>query len=291
MEDYLIRVIPKNFNFRAFGVILTKTAEEARQLQGLSPIATAALGRAMAGACLLSADLKFGRIFLQIKGDGPLEEILAEATASGALRGMVKNPAVFLPLESKKLPVGKAVGQKGFINVIKDFGLRDLYQSSIELLTGEIAEDVAYYLTVSEQIPSACALGVLVGKEGEVLQAGGYLIQKLPETIEEEVHYLEEKLSKLPPITTLLSEGLSIERILEQIFGEIEILEKRRVYFCCSCSEGRVERALIALGEGELEEILKEGKPVEVTCEFCKKVYLIPLERVKKLKETISMRG
>ncbi|PMP60771.1 MAG: Hsp33 family molecular chaperone HslO [Caldimicrobium thiodismutans] len=285
MRDYLIRVLPKKFNFRVFGVFLPETVEEARRRQNLSPIATAALGRALAGVALLSADLKFGKILLQINGGGPLGEILAEADYQGNLRGLVKNPQVHLPPENKKLPVGKAVGNQGYLNVIRDYGLKEIYQSSSNLLSGEIAEDLAYYLTTSEQIPSACALGVLVNTDGSVLTAGGFLIQKLPEAKEEEITYLEKILTELKPITEYLSTGLKIEEVLEKIFKDIEILERRDVRFKCTCSLERVEEALIALGGEELEEMLKEGKPVEVTCEFCKERYLISIEKIKELIE------
>ena len=285
MKDYLIRVLPKKFNFRVFGVFLPETVEEARRRQSLSPIATAALGRALAGVALLSADLKFGKILLQINGGGPLGEILAEADYQGNLRGLVKNPQVHLPPENKKLPVGKAVGNQGYLNVIRDYGLKEIYQSSSNLLSGEIAEDLAYYLTTSEQIPSACALGVLVNTDGSVLTAGGFLIQKLPEAKEEEITYLEKILTELKPITEYLSTGLKIEEVLEKIFKDIEILERRDVRFKCTCSLERVEEALIALGGEELEEMLKEGKPVEVTCEFCKERYLISIEKIKELIE------
>lgn len=291
MLDYLIRVLPKNFNFRAFGVYLPQCIEEARRSQNLSPVATAALGRALAGAALLSADLKLGKIIIQINGGGPLGVILAEADYQGNLRGLVKNPWIFLPPENKKLPVGKAVGKDGYINVVRDYGLKEIYQSSSALLSGEIAEDLAYYLTTSEQIPSACALGVLVDIDGSVITAGGFLIQKLPQADEAEIAYLEKRLSEIKPITEYLSQGIKIEEILREIFGEIEILEKRNIRFKCSCSIVRVEEALIALGKEELEEMIREGEPVEVICEFCKEKYKIPLERLQELLEEIEKRS
>lgn len=290
MADYLIRVLPKKFNFRVFGVYLPQCVEEARRRQGLSPVATAALGRALAGVALLSADLKFGKILIQINGGGPLGEILAEADYQGNLRGLVKNPQVHLPPENKKLPVGKAVGKDGFINIVRDYGLKEIYQSSSALLSGEIAEDLAYYLTTSEQIPSACALGVLVNTDGSVITAGGFLIQKLPQAAKAEISYLEKRLSEIKPVTEYLSQGLKIEEILQEIFGEIEILEKREIRYKCTCSLERVEEALTALGKGELVEMIKEGEPIEVTCEFCKERYKISLERLKELLEEIERR-
>jgi molecular chaperone Hsp33 len=283
MADYLIRVLPKNFNFRAFGVYLPETVETARRRQGLSPVATAALGRALAGVALLSADLKFGKILLQISGCGPIGEILAEADHQGNLRGLVKNPQVQVTPENKKLPVGKAVGKEGFLNIVRDYGLREIYQSSSELISGEIAEDLAYYLTTSEQVPSACGLGVLVDTDGSVITAGGFLIQKLPETEEAEIEYLEKRLSEIKAVTEYLSRGQKIEEILREIFGEIEVLERREVRFQCTCSLKRVEGALIALGKEALEEIIREMRPVEVTCEFCKERYEVSPERLKEL--------
>jgi molecular chaperone Hsp33 len=284
----LIRALPKGFNFRTFAVECRDVVETARVLQNLSPVATAALGRALAGVALLSADLKFGKVLLQIKGDGPIGEILAEGDHEGRLRGTVHNPHVFLEPENKKLPVGKAVGKNGFISVVKDLGLKEIYQSSAELISGEIAEDLAYYLTVSEQIPSVVALGVLVDRDGSVLQAGGYMIQKLPQAKEEEIVFVEERLKATPPTTELLSKGLSPEGILSFIFGEVEVLEEREVVFRCTCSLERVKNALIALGKKEIEEMVAKGEPVEVTCHFCRATYKLSIDDLKELLGTIS---
>ncbi len=280
---YVIRALPVNKNFRAFAVECRDVVEEVRKLQGLSPIASAALGRALAGVALLSADLKTGKILIQINGGGPLGEIVAEGNYKGELRGTVRNPHVYLEIKGKKLPVGSAVGKNGFISVVKDLGLKEVYQSSTKLVSGEIAEDLAYYLTVSEQIPSAVSLGVLVGTDGSILSAGGFLVQKLPTAEEEEIAELEEKLKNFPPITTLLSQGKTPEEILVMLFPEIKILEKRDLKYSCSCSEERVEGMLVALGEKELEEFIKKNEPVEVICHFCRRKYLISLERIKEL--------
>ncbi|PMP66942.1 MAG: Hsp33 family molecular chaperone HslO [Thermodesulfobacterium geofontis] len=280
---YVIRAIPVNKNFRTFAVECRDVVEEVRKLQGLSPVASAALGRALAGVALLSADLKTGKILLQISGGGPLGEILAEGDYQGNLRGTVRNPDVYLKIKGKKLPVGEAVGKNGFISVVKDLGLKEIYQSSTKLVSGEIAEDLAYYLTVSEQIPSAVSLGVLVGTDGKILAAGGFLIQKLPEAKDEEIAELEEKLRNLPPITTLLSQGKGPEEVLAMLFPDIKILEKRELRYKCTCNEERVESMLVALGEKELEDFIKKKEPIEVICHFCRKKYIISLERVKEL--------
>ncbi|AIH04791.1 MULTISPECIES: Hsp33 family molecular chaperone HslO [Thermodesulfobacterium] len=280
---YLVRGLPVDKNFRVYAVCCKEIVEEARRLQGLSPVASAALGRALAGVALLSADLKIGKVLLQIKGDGPLGEILAEGDYQGFLRGTVQNPHVYIDPINRKLPVGLAVGKKGFISVVKDLGLKEPYYGSVELISGEIAEDLAYYLTVSEQIPSAVSLGVLVDRDGTILAAGGFLVQKLPEATESELEEIEAKLKNFPPVTSLLSSGKTPEEILQMIFPNLQILEKRPLAWRCTCSEKRVEEVLIAMGRGELEGFLKEGKPVSVTCEFCKKTYHISLERVKEL--------
>lgn len=287
---YLVRALPVDKNFRAFAVECKDVVETVRKLQGLSPIASAALGRALAGVALLSADLKTGKILLQINGKGPLGEILAECNYKGELRGTVRNPDVHLEIKGKKLPVGEAVGKNGFISVIKDLGLKEIYQSSTKLVSGEIAEDLAYYLTVSEQIPSAVSLGVLIGTDGSVLAAGGYLIQKLPEAKEEEIAELEEKLKNFPPITSLLSQGKTPEEVLTMLFLNIKILEKRELKYKCTCSEERVEGMLLALGEKELEDFIKKNEPVEVICHFCRKKYMISLDRVKELLKELKTR-
>jgi molecular chaperone Hsp33 len=287
---YVVRAIPVDKNFRAFAVECKDIVETARKLQGLSPIASAALGRALAGIALLSADLKTRKMLLQINGNGPLGEILAEGNYKGELRGTVRNPNVYLEIKGKKLPVGEAVGKNGFISVVKDLGLKEVYQSSTKLISGEIAEDLAYYLTVSEQIPSAVSLGVLVGTDGKILAAGGFLIQKLPEAKDEEIAELEEKLKNFPPITTLLSQGKTPEEILAMLFPNIKILEKRKLKYKCTCSQKRVENMLIALGEKELEEFIEKKEPIEVTCNFCRRKYIVPLEKVKELLNELKNR-
>lgn len=281
--SYLVKAVPQAKKIRAFAVECRDIVETVRKLQGLSPVASAALGRALAGVALISGDFKIGKVLLQINGGGPLGEILAEGDCEGNLRGTVRNPHVNLKPENKKLPVGKAVGKKGYISVVKDLGLREVYQSSTKLVSGEIAEDLAYYLTVSEQIPSAVSLGVLVDTDGSILAAGGFLIQKLPEAKEEEVQKIEEKIQKLPYITQLLFEGYTPEKILEEIFEDIKILERRPLNYRCTCSTERVKNMLVALGKEELEDILKDGKPLEVICHFCREKYLISLETIAEL--------
>ncbi len=288
--DYVIRGLAKGGKFRIFGITCRETIEEIRRLQGLCPVASAALGRALAGVGMLASELKTGRISIQINGGGPLGEVFAEGDAEGNLRGTVKNPCPDVKIDGKKLPVGLAVGRQGFLSVVKDLGLREVYQSSVKLISGEIAEDLAYYLTLSEQIPSAVSLGVLVDTDGKILQAGGFIVQKMPDASEEEVIALEKKLKAFPQVTTLLSQGKTPEEILNMIFEDWEILLKREIRFRCLCTKERVERTLIALGKEELEKTLKEGKDIEVVCHFCRKTYKVSLEEIKRLLEEINSR-
>ncbi len=287
---YVIRALARDGRFRAFAVECRDVVETVRKLQGLSPVASAALGRTLAGVAMLSADLKVGKVLIQINGRGPLGELIAEGDHQGNIRGTVQHPDVHIPIKEKKLPVGKAVGKNGYISVIKDLGLKEVYQSSTQLVSGEIAEDLAYYLTVSEQIPSAVALGVLVNTDGSIISAGGYLIQKMPDATEEEVKELEEKLKNFLPVTALLSQGKTPEEILKMLFPDVKVLEKREIHYKCTCSMERVENSLIALGKEELESLLNEGKPVEVICHFCKTKYTVLPERIKELIKEIEKR-
>ncbi|HFC98273.1 MAG TPA: Hsp33 family molecular chaperone HslO [Thermosulfurimonas dismutans] len=281
---YVVRGLAREGSFRVFAVECRDVVEEVRRLQGLSPTATAALGRALAGAALLAADLKTGRVMLQINGGGPLGEILAEGDAEGNLRGTVQHPEVHLEPREGKLAVGAAVGKNGFLSVARDLGLKEPYQGSVSLVSGEIAQDLAYYLTISEQIPSAVALGVLVDVDGSVKEAGGFLVQRMPQADEEDIASAEKALSTLAPVTELLSQGLSPEEILERIFpGRIEILERREVRYRCRCSRERVEAALAALGREELLELIAHGKPARVTCHFCGRGYEIPVEDLRRI--------
>ncbi len=283
---YVVKGLAREGSFRVFAVECREVVEEVRQLQRLSPTATAALGRALAGVALLAADLKTGRVMLQINGGGPLGEILAEGDAEGNLRGTIQRPQVHLEPRDGKLAVGAAVGKEGFLSVVRDLGLREPYQSSVKLVSGEIAQDLAYYLTVSEQIPSAVALGVLVDTDGSVKEAGGFLIQRMPGASEEDVAAAEEALKKTPAVTQLLSQGLSPEDILEKFFpGRIEILEKRALRYRCRCSPERVRNALAALGREEIEAMIRKGEPARVTCHFCHREYEVSLAELQSLLE------
>lgn len=288
--DYLVNIKPHGYDLKVYGVTIKNSLDDIRKLQQLSPIATAALGRALSAVALLSGDLKMGRVMLQITGDGPLKEILAEADYRGNIRGLVRNPNVILPLKNDKLPVGDAIGKNGFLVVTKDYGLRDFYQGSTELVSGEIAEDIAYYLNVSEQIPSACALGVFVGRDLDVQVSAGFLIQKLPTTPQEQLVDIEEKLKSMPSLTSILKDGKSIEDYLTSLLGDITIRERREIRFKCTCDLQKIERTLVALGKDEINELINKNEPVEITCEFCRKKYHIDQDKLKAIYEHIQKR-
>ncbi len=291
--SYAVRGITKDGAFRIFAAETKDLVEEARKRHRTMPTATAALGRALTAAALLGLDLKTGRVMIQINGGGPLGEILAEADAEGNVRGLVQRPHVHLTPQKGKLLVGQAVGRDGFISVTRDLGLKEPYQGSAKLISGEIAEDVSYYLTVSEQIPSAVALGVFVDTDNTVQAAGGFLIQTLPQATDEAISATEKVLRELPPVTTLLREGLSPEEILERIFGkdQIEILEKRPLTYRCRCSRERVERALVALGPEEVKNLIAKAEPAKITCDFCGEEYVFTPEELEKLLAEVEVKS
>ncbi len=290
--SYAVRGMTKDGAFRIFAAETRDLVEEARMRHRTTPTATAALGRALTAAALLGLDLKTGRVMIQINGGGPLGEILAEADAEGNVRGLVQRPHIHLTPQKGKLLVGQAVGKDGYISVTRDLGLKEPYQGSVKLISGEIAEDLSYYLTVSEQIPSAVALGVFVDTDNSVKAAGGFLIQTMPQATEEAISHTEKILRELPPVTTLLREGLIPEEILKRIFGEeIEIFEKRPLFYRCRCSRERVERALVALGPEEVKHLIDRKEPVKITCDFCGEEYSFSPAELEKILAQIEVKS
>ena len=290
--SYAVRGMTKDGAFRIFAAETRDLVEEARMRHRTTPTATAALGRALTAAALLGLDLKTGRVIIQINGGGPLGEILAEADAEGNVRGLVQRPHIHLTPQKGKLLVGQAVGKDGYISVTRDLGLKEPYQGSVKLISGEIAEDLSYYLTVSEQIPSAVALGVFVDTDNSVKAAGGFLIQTMPQATEEAISHTEKILRELPPVTTLLREGLIPEEILKRIFGEeIEIFEKRPLFYRCRCSRERVERALVALGPEEVKHLIDRKEPVKITCDFCGEEYSFSPAQLEKILAQIEVKS
>ena len=288
MADQIIRVLAKNAPVKASVITARDMVERARQIHRTLPVATAALGRTLMAASMMGNQLKEdnGSVTLRIKGDGPLGGITAVADSAGNARGYVVNPAVDLPLKGPaKLDVGSAVGRDGSLTVIKDLNLKEPYVGTVPLVSGEIAEDITSYFAESEQIPTACALGVLVDVDQSVLCAGGYLIQLLPGADDAAISAIERGIARVGPVTEALRGGLDARGLVEQVLSEFELeeLSAEPVEYRCYCSRERVERALISLGRDELESILREQGGCELTCQFCDKVYHYTKEELEGL--------
>ena len=277
MSDQLIRAISSDGRVKAVAVSTRDLTERARQIHKTLPVATAALGRALAAASMMGNALKEdgASVTLQIKGGGPLGTLLAVSDNQGSVRGTVDDPQVDLPLRPDgKLDVGAAVGQDGTLTVIRDLNMKEPYVGSVALLGGEIAEDLAAYFVESEQIPTACGLGVLVDRDQSVLAAGGYLIQLLPGAGEDTIAKVEGSLMAAGAVTGLLRDDPDPEAMLRRALSDfdLEILEKSPIEYRCYCSRERMERALISLGAEELQSMIDEQGSADLTCRFCDNV-------------------
>ncbi len=295
MADQLIRATAADGGIRAVGVITTRLTEEARQRHKLSYVATAALGRTMSGGLLLASSMnrEGSRVNIRVRGEGPLGGILIDAGLDGTVRGYVDNPAVELPPNAAgKLDVGKAVGSDGYLYVVRDVGYGYPYSSTVELVSGEIGDDIAHYLVTSEQTPSALVVGVFVGAEG-VTAAGGILIQVMPKAARDEalVQTLEGRIAKLAGFTPLLQAGKTLPEIFEQLLGDMDLAmlpEVQMVRFHCGCSFDRVLGALKMLGEAELQDMIEKDDGAEATCHFCGEVYQASSDELAQLIEDLQ---
>ena len=288
MSDYIVRAISTDGLVQAAAICSRELTERARQIHHASPVATAALGRALAGASMMGNALKGqgASLTLQIKGGGPLGTVLAVSDAEGNVRGYVANPQVDLPLrDDGKLDVGGAVGGEGTITVIKDLHMKEPYVGTIDLLGGEIAEDITAYFAQSEQIPTACALGVLVGKDQSVTAAGGYIIQLLPGAPDDIIDKIESGIQNAGAVSRLLAAGMDGQVVLETVLHgfDLEILETQPVEYRCYCSRDRVTRTLISLGRTELQSIVDDGKDIHIDCQFCDKIYDYTPDQVRQI--------
>ena len=286
--DILVRGMTSDGFIKAMAVETTVLTERMRQIHKTLPVATAALGRTLAAASMMGDELKDerGSITVQIRGNGPIGTITAVSDSNGNVRGYVQNPAVDLPLrEDGKLDVGGAVGPEGgILTVIKDVGAGEPFAGKVELLGGEIAEDIAVYYAESEQIPTVCALGVLVDTDQSVKKAGGYIIQLMPGADDEIAEELERRVREAGSVTKMLSAGLSPSDILTKILGNaFVVMDEHQVSYECKCSRRRVETALISMGKADLEELASRQEKIEVTCQFCDAVYEFGAEEIKKM--------
>ena len=288
MKDYLVRGMSMDGFVKVAAIRSTELVRRGAQIQKTTPNATAAFGRALTAASMMGNMQKVenGSMTLQIRGGGPIGTITVVSDAEGCVRGCVTEPRV--PLVEKypgKLDVGATVGTNGTITVIRDLQMKEPYIGSTELVSGEIADDVTAYFAQSEQVPTACALGVLVDRDTSVKAAGGYILQLLPGAPEETITALEEGIQRAGAVTPMLEAGMTPEDILGQVCGSLGVvfLETTEVSYKCYCSRNRVESALISLGREELTQIMEEGKPFPVECQFCDTVYTFTPEDVKEL--------
>ena len=288
MNDYLVRGMTMDGFVKAVAIRSTEIVRRGAQIQGTTPNATAAFGRALTAASMMGNMQKVedGSLTLQIRGGGPIGTITVVSDAVGNVRGCVTEPKV--PLVEKhpgKLDVGATVGKDGTITVIRDMQMKEPYIGSTQLVSGEIGDDVTAYFAQSEQTPTACALGVLVDRDQSVKVAGGYLLQLLPGAPDEVIDILEEGIQRAGAVTPMLEQGMTPEDILGQVCGALGVtfLETTEVSYKCYCSRDRVERALISLGKKELREILEEGKSFPVECQFCDTVYTFTPEDIREI--------
>ena len=287
MSDYIIRGMAADKQVRFFAANTKDLVEKARRIHNTSPIATAALGRLMTGTAMMGSMCKNDSdiVTVQIKGDGPMGGLVVTSDAKARVKGYVYNKDVMLPPNAQgKLDVGGAIGN-GVLTVIKDLGLKEPYSGQTNLITGEIAEDLTYYFASSEQIPTSVALGVLMNKENTVRQAGGFMIQMMPFAKEETISQIEENLKNITSVTDHLKKGETPEQILEILLGNLglEITDTMPTRFYCNCSKERVEKAVISVGKKEIQDMIDEGKDIEVKCHFCNTAYKYTVDELKDI--------
>ena len=276
--SYILRGTSKNHGIRIFAADTTSMVEEARRLHNTSPVASAALGRALTASSIMGIMMKGDndKLTLSINGKGPLGTIVCVADSKGTVKGYVSNPLVDIPCRADgKLDVGSAVGINGLVTIIKDMGMKEPYTGQYPLVNGEIAEDLTAYYAYSEQQPSAIALGVLVDVDYSIKAAGGFIVQLMPEAEEKDIDILEKNLSQITSVSHLIDEGKTPEDLINLVLKDLEpmVYEKIPVSYKCDCSRERIEKALISIGKKDLDEIIKEDKLAEISCHFCNTVY------------------
>ena len=286
MKDYIVRASAANAQIRAFAAVTTELTEEARKRHETSPVATAALGRLLTGGAMMGSMMKndTDMLTIQIKCSGPIGGLTVTADSKGNVKGYVHEPNVILPPKNGKLDVGGALGQ-GVMTVIKDMGLKEPYSGQTILQTGEIAEDLTYYFATSEQVPSSVGLGVLMEKDNTVRCAGGFIVQVMPFISDEVLDKLEENIKKISSVTSMLDNGHTPEQMLEQVLDglNVEFTDTMDTQFKCNCSHERIEKAIISIGKKDIQEMIDDGKEVEVKCHFCNMAYTFSVEELKQI--------
>ena len=285
--DYLIKALAYDDQVRAYAVRTTETVSEAQKRHQTWPTASAALGRAMTAGVMLGSMLKGdAKLTIKVEGGGPIGVILVDSNSNGEVRGYVTNPQTHFELNNKgKLDVARAVGTEGTLTIVKDLGLKDHFSGQVPIVSGELGEDFTYYLVTSEQVPSSVGVGVLVNPDNTILASGGFIIQLLPGTNDETITKIEERLSKIEPISKMIQRGLTPEEILEEVLGEgnVKILEKQPVAFKCQCSKERIENAIVSLGAEEIQSMIDEDGQAEAQCHFCNEIYMLTKEDLEEL--------
>ena len=291
MKDYIVRAMAANGQIRAFAATTRDTVEEARARHNMSPIAATALGRLLTGGAMMGAMMKSDAdiLTIQIKGNGPIGQMTVTADPKGNVKGFVSNPEVMLPLKDGKMDIAGAVGI-GVLSVIKDIGLKEPYVGDTILITSEIADDLTYYFATSEQVPSSVGLGVLMSKDNTVREAGGFIIQLMPDATEELIDKLEKRIKEITSVTEMLEQGMTPEQILEHILGgmDLEILDTIPARFYCNCSKDRVSKAVMSIGKKDLQEMIDDNKPIEVNCHFCNSHYTFDVEELQEMLAAVS---
>lgn len=288
MSDYIVRATAANSQIRAFAITSKEMVEEARKKHNTSPVMTAALGRLLSGAAMMGTMMKGDKdvLTIQIQGSGPAKGMTVTSDTKGNVKGYPLVSDVILPANAQgKLDVGSAMGI-GVMSVIKDMGLKEPYVGQIALQTGEIADDLTYYFATSEQVPSSVGLGVLMNKDNTVRQAGGFIIQLMPFTDDETIDKLEKRIGEITSVTDLLEKGETPEQILEQVLGEfdVEITDHIDCGFHCDCSKDRIHKVLTSLSKKDLDDMIKDGEPIEVKCDFCNTKYMVEIEELKEIR-------
>ncbi len=286
MKDYIVRATAANAQVRAFAITSRQMVEDARKAHDTSPVATAALGRLLSAGAMMGSMMKSEKdvLTIQIKAGGPLNGITVTANSNADVKGYVGNSQVMVPVKDGKLDVGTAVGI-GFMNVIKDLGLKEPYAGQAVLQTGEIAEDLTFYFATSEQVPSSVGLGVLMEKDNTVKQAGGFIIQLMPFAEDAIIETLEENIKNLDTVTNMLEKGLSPEEVLGEVLKglELEVTERIDTRFHCDCSKEKVTKAIISIGREDKAQMIEEGEDIEVKCHFCNTAYKFTVDELKQM--------